>query len=870
MNTAPDLSLYDALLQSGRLSSDQRVQAERLFAEFATDPNRLADELFSAKLVTKYMHRKIQTGRAGELVFGQYLILERIGEGGMGKVYRAIGTRLRLEVALKTIRPNLLTNRTVIQRYKREARAAAALDHENIVRLFEADDYGGRYFLAMEFVDGSDLSRLVKDLNKEKVSMPPGEAAEYIRQAALGLQHSHDKGLVHRDVKPSNLLVSGERAIPGTGGKANVKILDMGLVRSLTEDDASTTDLTRDGTVVGTPDYMSPEQSRNSSTVDPRADIYSLGCTLFYLLRGVPPYDSGTAIDKLIKHQLDPVPDIRQYRPDVPPRLGAVIKKMMAKRPDERFQTADEVARELALYTGDAKIDVNSLPALAGELDSIPSLQALEATPAATSPLQFDFAPAASTPAPASATTPPSAPNAQTVPLPAAPVMASDSGLRSVARPVVRPAAQQSGTQPAPQPSQRSVRILAVQAKPIAKPPADATPSGDVETPTRSRRAEASESNPSGRRPIRRPTPKKPKGGFPVVAVAAVGVASVALIVVLAVLIALSGKNDKPTPTTSAPPPPPQQQARVTFRPVAELLPDDTAAVLVTDPKAFWENTQPEMDTAIATRRNADLLDRWFKFDPRKFDRVTVAFHAHMARCVAAGEGEVLKGEGFRKDLDGLRWTDAEAGPNGAVLVRTKRDPKATNPFNTDRRVRAALLPGAAAYLIGSDKTDLADLYKNAGTRKGPSGIDQQLLAAVTEFTKTADTPLAFFAASGKCELPLKPKSTPEPLSTAGIELFIVRVTNIDGQHARVTVQLLGPDGHKLNRFVEIELTAMLEAMIGRELAKPLATPITEACQTVQATDAPGGQKQLSVTFTWPWSAVHHAADKLLPTPLDR
>jgi serine/threonine protein kinase len=855
MNTAPELSLYDALLQSGRLSADQRAAVERLFATHAADPARLADELLAAKLITKYMHRKIQLGKPGELVFGQYLILERIGEGGMGKVYRAIGTRMGLEVALKTIRPNLLTNRTVVQRYKREARAAASLIHPNIVKLYEADDVGGRYFLAMEFVDGSDLSRLVKDLNKEKVSMPPGEAAEYIRQAALGLQHAHDMGLVHRDVKPSNLLVSGERAIPGTGGKASVKILDMGLVRSIIDDDASTTDLTRDGTVVGTPDYMSPEQSRNSSTVDPRADIYSLGCTLFFLLRGVPPYDSGTAIDKLIKHQLDPVPDIRQYRPDVPPGLASVIKKMMAKRPDDRYATAEEASRALAHYTGDP---TTAPPPDHDSVAGIPSLDALETLPAAPASggYQIDFAPV--TPAPT--TTPPAAnPPAHPVPLPAAPVMAGESGVRSVR--MVRPVAP-------PPTGQRSVRVLVAQAKPIAKPPADATPSGDVDTPSRARRTDSGGAGSAARRPARRPPPKKAKGGFPVVAVAAVGVAVVALLVVLAVLIALAGKGEKAAPTTAAPPPAPAPQAKSPFRPTAELLPDGTAAVLVADPKTYWATAEADHPFGSRVRRNTEFLTRGFGFDPRRFDRVTVAFQPDMSKCVAAGEGEVLAGDAFRKDLDRLQWADVEKGANGVLLVvRGKKDGKA-NPFNADRRVQGALLPTPAAYLIGSDEADLGKLSKSAATRT-PAGLDPPLADAVTAVTHSTDTPLVFFAASGGCRLPFA-KGATEPLSAHGVELLTLSGAAAADKRVRLTLAAVGPDARRLNRFVEMELPALLETLVGKELAKPLADPITEAVVAAVPADVVGGRKRLTVEFTWEWAAVHPVAEKLIPLPLDR
>lgn len=869
MNTDAELSsLLEAILRSGRVPPEQKDLVERLFAEHAADLLRLADELLAVKLITKYMHRKLQTGRPGELVFGQYLILERIGEGGMGKVYRAVETGLHQgrEVALKTIRPNLLTNKTVVQRYKREARAAASLHHPNVVELYNADDVGGRYFLAMEFVDGSDLSRLVKDLTKDKVSMPPGEAAEYIRQAALGLQQAHDMGLVHRDIKPSNLLVTGERAIPGTGGRANVKILDMGLVRSLADDDTSTTDLTRDGTVVGTPDYMSPEQSRDSRTVDARADIYSLGCTLFYLLRGLPPYDTGTAIDKLIKHQLDPIPDIRQYRPDVPPALAAVIRKMMSKKPTERFQTAAEVAAELAQYTGELAFDFSALPSIPG-LDDIPSLDAAAPAPkSGTAFPAFDLSGGAATPAPvftpAAAVVPPAGP----VPLPAAPVLASESGARSLPRPLVRPVAPVVASPASPPTGQRSVRVVAVQSKPIAKRPADATPSGDLDTPSRTRRAESTESEPTSRR-ARRPAAKKPKGGFPVVAVAVAGVAGVALIVVLAVIISLAGKNDKPTATTAPPPTTPattpKPEVKSPFRPVADLLPDDTTAVLVGDPKRVWELALADADSAQNTRRTTDLLARWFRFDVKKFDRVTVCFHADMSRCVAAGEGDVLKGDGFRKELDRMPLVETESGPNGVVLVKNKPAVK-ENPFNSSRRVRGALLPAPAAYLIGSDKTDLAEVYKNASTRKGPTGVDLSLMAAVTDATK-GEPPLLYFAASGGCRLPLKLKGTAEPLSSAGVDLLTLSVANADGGQARLTLTLVGSDTRKLEKFLEHELPGMLEAVAGQQLAKPLANPVAEAVQSAQRADAVNGRKQLTATFTWPWAAVPPVVEKLMP-----
>jgi serine/threonine-protein kinase len=344
--------LFQALRDCGLYVPEQVAAAERAMAA-GGDATRLADELFKAGIINGYQVRKIKIGRANELLFGPYLILDKIGEGGMGKVYKAIHVRDRRVVALKVVRPQLVTNRVVIRRYKREAAAAAALDHPNIVSLYEADEVAGRYYLAMEYVDGLDMVRMMKLYGHPPETGLPHyqEAAEYARQVALGLGHAHERGLVHRDVKPSNLLVYGARALPGTTGEAVVKILDMGLVRGVFDEDASQSELTRDGTVVGTPDYMAPEQAKNSSAVDARADLYSLGCALYYLLKGQAPFPDGSPIDKLLRHQLDPPPDIRKHRPDVPPGLAAVIDKLLKKDPAERYQTAAEVADALTPFT---------------------------------------------------------------------------------------------------------------------------------------------------------------------------------------------------------------------------------------------------------------------------------------------------------------------------------------------------------------------------------------------------------------------------------------------------------------------------------------------------------------------------------------
>jgi serine/threonine-protein kinase len=376
-----------ALRESGLYTPEQLAAAERTAA--TGDAAQLAESLQAAGVLTPYQFRKIRIGRTTDLLFGPYLILDKIGEGGMGKVYRAAQRGSGQIVALKLVRQALMNNRTVLRRYKREAAAVAALNHPNIVTLYDADEAAGRYFLAMEYVDGIDLSKMVRMFGNPPTSGLPSyqEACEYVRQAALGLQHAHQRGMVHRDVKPSNILVHGGRALPGVRERPSIKILDMGLVRTPMGDDVSTSDLTRVGTVVGTPDYMSPEQAKDSSKVDARADLYSLGCVLYFLLRGQPPFPDGNPIDKLIRHQLDPPPDVRRSRPDVPVELAAVIERLLQKKSEERYATAREVAEVLASFTPGGSKAGRALPAPALDepfvLAASPDAIAWDHTPAA-------------------------------------------------------------------------------------------------------------------------------------------------------------------------------------------------------------------------------------------------------------------------------------------------------------------------------------------------------------------------------------------------------------------------------------------------------------------------------------------------------
>lgn len=376
----------ESLRGSGLLSTAQLEEVARLGrARRWQEWDDFFELLSRRRLLSVYAGRKILQGKAEELQFGPFVLLDKLGEGGMGKVYRARRCSDGAIFALKVVRPHLLAHPSIRRRYEREVAAALSLNHPHIVRVYEAGQYEGRHYLAMEFIDGIDLSRLGKEYRP--LAIP--EACEYIRQAALGLQHAHERGFVHRDIKPSNIIVAGERHLPQAVEPAVAKILDMGLVRAVgaAEEGLEPLELTREGTVVGTPEYMAPEQAKNSRNVDPRADLYSLGCTLYFLLTGRPPFAEGTAIEKILQHQLDPVPPVRHFRPDVPPEVERFLLRLLAKRPEDRPASALEVAQELEKWCRYPFLLHPSSVAVRQMGNSSTSLQAgVSATPAETEP----------------------------------------------------------------------------------------------------------------------------------------------------------------------------------------------------------------------------------------------------------------------------------------------------------------------------------------------------------------------------------------------------------------------------------------------------------------------------------------------------
>lgn len=334
-------TFVDFVRRSDLVGKDQLAKAlaelqDRLGTGAVEDPQTVARHLRETGLLSQWQCDKLLEGRHKGFFLGKYKLLDHLGTGGMSAVYLAEHINMHRRVAIKVLPTQRVHDSSYLARFYREARAAASLDHPNIVRAYDVDNQGDTHYLVMEFIKGNDLQKLVK---KQGV-LPFELAADYVRQAADGLAHAHKMGLIHRDIKPANLLVDD---------RGTIKVLDLGLARFADETQGSLT-VAHDENVLGTADYLAPEQAINSHRVDTRVDIYSLGCTLYFALTGHPPFPDGTLPQRLMKHQTSEPTSIAKERRGAPTELVTICQRMMAKSPDKRYQTATDVAEALGKW----------------------------------------------------------------------------------------------------------------------------------------------------------------------------------------------------------------------------------------------------------------------------------------------------------------------------------------------------------------------------------------------------------------------------------------------------------------------------------------------------------------------------------------
>ncbi len=352
MNVPPhvDRKTFLANLRHSKLLTDAQL-AGALRELPATDRGRvIARSLVEKELLTRFQAERLLAGRSTGFVLGQYRILDHLGRGGMGRVFKAEHGTMKRLVALKVLAPKFLQSDRARELFLREVRAIAQLVHPNIVAAFDASREGNLYYLVLEYVDGPNLNQLVC----KQGPLPVGLACDYIKQVANGLQVAHVVGMVHRDIKPANILVQRRGLQEHSPGL--IKISDFGLARLHSPETSADaphhagTILTKANTVTGTPDFLSPEQARNLHHADIRSDLYSLGCTFYYLLTGQAPFAGGTALEKLIRHGAEKPSPVADFRSDVPAPVIAIVECLLKKHPKERYQTPAELAAALEPY----------------------------------------------------------------------------------------------------------------------------------------------------------------------------------------------------------------------------------------------------------------------------------------------------------------------------------------------------------------------------------------------------------------------------------------------------------------------------------------------------------------------------------------
>ncbi len=507
MATPATIDEFLELVRKSGVLDEKRLDAylDRARAESALpqDPTLLAGVLVRDAFLTNFQSEQLLLGKWRRFTLGNYKVLERLGSGGMGSVYLCEHKFMRRRAAVKVLPAAKSNDPAALERFYREARAVAALDHPNIVRAYDIDQEDNLHFLVMEYVDGASLQEIIKRTGP----LDPLRAAHYVRQAAFGLQHAHETaGLVHRDIKPGNILVDR------TG---LVKVLDMGLARFFHDEEDLLTKK-YDENVLGTADYLAPEQALDSHSVDIRADIYGLGATFYFCLTGRTPFCEGTVAQKLIWHQTRQPKSIRSLRPEVPEELVAVLEKMMAKDPDQRYQLPQEVADALATWTETLipPPPEAEMPRLSpAAMGMMPSTEGPAASSAASGPLSSRKSkvwqvPATPTPRPAAVPAPmktPQPPSGPSAPLPRTPlpqkIREARKGNGSVA--IVPP-----GTPAAMANSNGTTKVS-------KRPQADQEEEGGTYAPVTAdaerREAPAPRPAPRASRPAARPTPPRKK-----------------------------------------------------------------------------------------------------------------------------------------------------------------------------------------------------------------------------------------------------------------------------------------------------------------------------------------------------------------------
>lgn len=338
MPAVTNIRSYFELLKRSNLLSQQQLIAARNAVKNYTEARGLAMWLVKRGWVTQWQAQQLMGGHH-RLFLGKYKLLDVIGQGGMGAVLKAEQSSIRRIVALKVMAKELLKDGNAVHRFLREIQSAASLNHPNIVSAIDADCIGDRYFLVMEFVEGRDIKAWLKKYGP----LPIGWSCEVVRQVALGLQHAHERGMVHRDIKPSNIMVT----VDAQTGHPHAKIMDFGLSRLVSETETEG-HRTRSGAIMGSPDYISPEQASSAKDADIRADLFSLGCTMFHMLTGQYPFPGTNVMEKLMARATHVPPPVSSLRPDVPAAIDEIVASLTRLNPSERIQLPSELALRLA------------------------------------------------------------------------------------------------------------------------------------------------------------------------------------------------------------------------------------------------------------------------------------------------------------------------------------------------------------------------------------------------------------------------------------------------------------------------------------------------------------------------------------------